>query len=135
VEIDSFSVKWVELTGRDGISNYIHMMITGHIIYYLRKWRNYYRYENEGWEHINAQMAWFHHNRTQRGGSAGKDSKVSSSEGKPIGIWLLRHLFWSTIKAIPEEKRLELNRKRITMGVSTEDEFVEAESEEENVEE
>jgi hypothetical protein len=48
VEIDSFSVKWVELTGRDGISNYIHMMITGHIIYYLRKWRNYYGYENEG---------------------------------------------------------------------------------------
>jgi hypothetical protein len=37
VEIDSFSVKWAELTGRDGISNYIHMMITGHIIYYLRK--------------------------------------------------------------------------------------------------
>jgi hypothetical protein len=57
VEIDSFSVKWVELTGSDRISNYIHMMITGHIIYYLRKWRNHYRYENEGWEHITAQMA------------------------------------------------------------------------------
>jgi hypothetical protein len=49
VEINSFSVKWVELTGHDGISNYIHMMITGQIIYYLRKWRNYYHYENEGW--------------------------------------------------------------------------------------
>jgi hypothetical protein len=66
VEIDSFSAKWVELTGRDVNSNYTHMMITGHIIYYLRKWRNYYRYENGGWEHINAQMAWFHHNITQR---------------------------------------------------------------------
>jgi hypothetical protein len=76
VEIDYFSVKWVELTGRDGISNYIHMMITGNIIYYLGKWRNYYRYENEGWGHINAQMAWFRHNITQRGGSAGKDSNV-----------------------------------------------------------
>jgi hypothetical protein len=72
VEIDSFSVKWVELIGRDGISNYIHMMITGHIIYYLRKWINYYHYENEGWEHINAQMEWFHHNRTQRGGQCWK---------------------------------------------------------------
>jgi hypothetical protein len=80
-------------------------------------------------------MAWFHHNRTQRGGSAGKDSNVSSSKGKPIGLWLLRRLFWSNIKSIPEEKRLELNRKRITMGVSTEDEFVEAESEEEDIEE
>jgi hypothetical protein len=62
VEIDSFSVKWVELTGRDGISNCIHLMITGHIIHYLRKWRNYYWYENEGWEHIHAQMVWVHHN-------------------------------------------------------------------------
>jgi hypothetical protein len=42
VENDPFSVKWVELTGLDGISNYIHMMITGHIIHNLRKWINYY---------------------------------------------------------------------------------------------
>jgi hypothetical protein len=111
------------------------MMITGHIIYYLRKWRNYYRYENEGWEHINAQMAWFHYKRTQRGGSAGKDSNVSSSKGKSIGLWLMRRLFWSTLKAISEEKRLELNSKRITMGVSTKDEFVEAEIEEEDIKE
>jgi hypothetical protein len=135
VEIESFSVKWLELTGCDGIYNYIHMMITGHIIYYLRKWRNYYCYENEGWEHTHAQMAWFHHNRTQRGGSAGRDSNVASSKGKPIGLWLLRRLFWSTIKAIPEETRLELNRKTKEKGVSTEDEFVEAESEEEEIEE
>jgi hypothetical protein len=135
VEIDSFSVKWAELTGRDRISNYIHMMIIGHIIYNLRRWRNYYRYENEGWEHMNAQMAWFHHNRTQRGGSAGRDSKIASSKGKTIGLWLLRRLFWSTIKSILEETRLELNRKRKGKGVSTEDEFVEAESEEEEIEE
>jgi hypothetical protein len=106
-------------------------MITGHIIYYLRKWINYYRYKNERWEHINAQIAWFCHSRTQRGGSTGRDSKVAISKGKTIGLWLLRRLFWSTIKAIPEETRLELNRKIKAKGVSTEDEFVEAESEEE----
>jgi hypothetical protein len=44
VELDYFSVKWVELTGREEISNYIHMMITGHILYYLKKSRNNYRY-------------------------------------------------------------------------------------------
>jgi hypothetical protein len=76
-------------------------------------------------------MAWFRHNRTQRGGGAGRDSNVSSSKGNPIGLWLLRRLFWSTIKAIPEEKSLELNCKRKAKGVSTEDEFVKAESEEE----
>jgi hypothetical protein len=121
-ENDSFSVKWVELTGCDGISNYIHMMITGQIICYL--------YKNEGWEHINAQMAWFHHNRAQRGGSAGRDRKVEISKGKPIRLWLLRRLFWCTLKAIPEETRLELNRKRKGKWVSTE-----AESEEEEIEE
>jgi hypothetical protein len=41
--------------------------------------------------------------------------------------------FWSTIKAIPEETRLELNCNRKGKGVSTEDEFVEAESEEEEI--
>jgi hypothetical protein len=117
VEFFSCSVKWVEL------------------FYYLRKWRNYYRYENQGWEHINAQMTWFCHNITQRGGSAGRDSKIASSKVKPIGLWLLRRLFWSTLKAIPEETRHELNRKRKGKGVSTEDEFVEAESEEEEIEE
>jgi hypothetical protein len=37
-------------------------------------------------------------------GSAGRDSNIASSKGKPIGIWLLRGLLWSTLKAIPEEK-------------------------------
>jgi hypothetical protein len=135
VEIYYFSVKWVKRTGRDGIYNYIHMMITGHIIYYLRKWRNFYRYENEGREHINAQMAWFRHNRTQRVGSAGRDCKIASSKGKPICLWLLRCLCWSMIKAIPEETRLELNRKRKGKGENTDDEFVEAESEDGEIEE
>jgi hypothetical protein len=80
-------------------------------------------------------MAWFHHNRTQRGGSYGRDINIASSKGMPIGIWLLIRIFWSIVKAIPEETRLELNRKRKAKGVSTEDEFVEAESEEEEMEE
>jgi hypothetical protein len=43
--------------------------------------------------------------------------------------------FWSTLKAIPEEKWLECNRKRNAIGVSTKHEFVEAEREEEEIEE
>jgi hypothetical protein len=80
-------------------------------------------------------MAWFRHNRIQRGGSAGRDSNFASSKGKPIGLWLPICLLWITIQAIPEETRLELNRKKKGKGVSTEDEFVEAESEEGKIEE
>jgi hypothetical protein len=59
VYFDDFSDLWITLCVLDGISNYIHLIITGHLMYYLRKWRNFYRYESQGWEHLNSSIAYF----------------------------------------------------------------------------
>jgi hypothetical protein len=96
---DDFYDLWITLCGRDGISNYIHFIITGHLMYYLRKWSNFYWYENEGWEHLNSSIAYFYFNRTQRGGSAGTLSCEASQKVRPIGLWFLRRLFWATDRA------------------------------------
>jgi hypothetical protein len=109
---DTSTELWTTLCGRDAISNYIHLIITGHLMYCLRKWRNFYRYENEGWEHLNASIAYYYFNRKQRGGSAGALSKEASSKILPIGLWFLRRLFWAIYRdQLTEEVRLEKGRK------------------------
>jgi hypothetical protein len=88
---DSFFSKWLQLVGYDGITNYVHMVGAGHIRYYLRKWRNLNRFQNQGWEAYNQQVAAFWHHRTTKGGD-----KVTRSKIKPIARWLLRLMMWKT---------------------------------------
>ena len=46
---DKFYLNWIELTGRDGMTNYIHIFGTGHALWYAAKHRNFYRYSNQSW--------------------------------------------------------------------------------------
>ena len=41
---DMFFQKWIDLHQRNGVGNYVHMIGARHFSYYLRKWRNLYRY-------------------------------------------------------------------------------------------
>ena len=79
---DDFYRKWLDLVGYDGITNYIHMIGAGHLRYYLTKWRNLNRFQNQGWEGYNQHVASYWHHRTQ---------KVGRGKGKilPIAFWLL----------------------------------------------
>ena len=52
-EADNFGRSWIKLYSEEGINNYVHMIISGHIAYYLSIWKNLYRFEQEGWEHMN----------------------------------------------------------------------------------
>jgi hypothetical protein len=38
-EADDFFKSWLHLTGYDGVTNYIHMLGTGHNRYFLQKWQ------------------------------------------------------------------------------------------------
>jgi hypothetical protein len=40
---DSFMERYVALTGREGMTNYFHMLRDGHIAYYLERYNNLYR--------------------------------------------------------------------------------------------
>jgi hypothetical protein len=65
---DDFFSKWLDLVGYDGLTNYIHMLGAGHIRYYLVKWKNLNRFQNQGWEAYNAMITAFWHHRTKKEG-------------------------------------------------------------------
>jgi hypothetical protein len=42
-KMDKFGHDWIALTGIDGIGNYFHYLICGHVTYFLKRYRNLYR--------------------------------------------------------------------------------------------
>jgi hypothetical protein len=88
-------VEWISLVGREGMTNYTHLMTSGHILYCLKYWCNLYRCSNIGWEHVNSQYRYIYIycHRTQNGRYSGTDGE-SGSKMKPIGLWFLRRLYW-----------------------------------------
>ena len=93
---DTFFQKWINLHGRDGVGNYVHMIGAGHFAYYLRKWRNLYRYSQQGWEALNSQIKTVYFRRTQRGGHCGGGGL--NCKVVPIAKWVQRNLFWKAGK-------------------------------------
>ncbi len=45
---DSFFEKYVNETGCEGINNYLHMMASGHIKYFMETHQNLYKYSQQG---------------------------------------------------------------------------------------
>jgi hypothetical protein len=92
-DIDEFNQLWVELWGLEGVTNYIHMMSSGHLSTYLFKWKNLCRHSQQGWEAFNSLVKTFYFRRTQHGGrsNAGRGRK---SRLLPVGRWLQRRIVW-----------------------------------------
>jgi hypothetical protein len=91
--VDLFFQDWVDLHGKAGVTNYVHMLASGHISEYLQHWRNLYRHSQQGWESLNSMIKVFFFRRTQRGGKGrgeGKKSKLL-----PIARWLSRRAVWA----------------------------------------
>ncbi len=93
---DHFCQKWVALLSLPGMTNYIHMLASGHISEYLYRHRNLYVYSNQGWEALNGLVKQVYFRRTQRGGAAGRSGKRSRLRG--IGNWLQRRLVFMVIE-------------------------------------
>ena len=102
--VDSFMEIWCSIGGKRMMTNYFHMLGSGHIKYYMKEWGNLYRYEQEGWESLNALIKSRFFLHTQRGGfvakgeSAGSDPIVSNRAGS-LGKWFVRNLLWKSGKA------------------------------------
>ena len=100
-DIDVWHHDWMLLTGLEGMTNYIHLLGSGHISYYLKKYMNIYRYSNQSWERLNKRVKRFYLQRTQRGGygkQAGKDADnvFICKHTKPLSRWLQRVIMWNT---------------------------------------
>ena len=95
-KIDIFYDSWYDLCGKDGLTNYIHLLGSGHVMYYLKKYRNLYRFSNQAWERLNNRLKMFYLQKTQRGGSGKYPSKIGSSHTRPMARWMQRILMWNT---------------------------------------
>ncbi len=51
--IDDFFEDWIGIFGDEGITNYIHMLGSGHIHYFMKKYGCMYLYSQQGWEALN----------------------------------------------------------------------------------
>jgi hypothetical protein len=77
------------------MTNYIHIIFSGHLAEYLKRWKNLYRFSYQGWEYQNASIRYIYHHRSQHGGSSGKNG-ARSSKVRPLGMWFLSKLWWMT---------------------------------------
>jgi hypothetical protein len=106
VDIDAWNARWVALCGREGLTNYTHLLSSSNVTYYLRRFINLYRYSNQGWEYQNSKMKSVYLHRTNRGGSEGTHGD-RSSKMKDLGRWMLRVLWWMT-KATTTRSRVTI---------------------------
>ena len=72
--IDVFFSEYIKETGAEGITNYIHMLGSGHVKYYMEVHKNLYKYSQQGWESLNAKYKQVFFNHTQRGGHSGNST-------------------------------------------------------------
>ena len=49
-QVDYFFRDWLTLHGEEGVTNYAHMLGSGHLMEYLNRWRNLWAHSQQGWE-------------------------------------------------------------------------------------
>jgi hypothetical protein len=61
---NAFMTAWLEVASQSKVTNYIHMLGSGHFVYYLKKFRNLYKYNNQGWEALDQKIQLVYFNNT-----------------------------------------------------------------------
>jgi hypothetical protein len=108
--VDAWFQRWIELHAMDGCTNYTHILSSGHMSEYMFKWRNLYRFSQQGWENFNHVFTTVYFRRTNHGGRRYEGS--SKSKIKPIGKWLQRRLLWMTGLADDILSNISINYER-----------------------
>ena len=89
LDADIFCDLYCGLTGRDGMTNYFHILRSGHFSYFLLKYKNLYLLSQQGWENVNSRFKRSFHNNTQKGGGKGDSSKLA-----PVMYTMARDMLW-----------------------------------------
>jgi len=108
LKIDDFFSAYIEKSGagKEGVTNYIHILGSSHIQYYMKTHGNLYKYSQQGWESLNEKFKLSFFNHTQRGGNFGKESTENQrSYLKPIFMFFQWEVLW--ISGVAEEHFLE----------------------------
>eukprot|EP00978_Attheya_sp_CCMP212_P012303 scaffold30567_cov28-Attheya_sp.AAC.1 len=89
---DEWYQLWMRLEGREGCTNYTHLLGAGHVADMLFHHRNLYVFSNQGWEALNMLVKQVYFRRTARGGG-----RQASSRLLPIARWLQRRLVFMAV--------------------------------------
>lgn len=87
--VDDWFQEIVDNFGINMITNYIHMLGSGHVSYYMKKYRNLYRYNQQGWEGLNSKITDYFFRHSGKGGGKGNKLYIDA-----VGRMLLRDLMW-----------------------------------------
>jgi hypothetical protein len=107
--IDDFYEIWIEVFGSEGVTNYIHMLGSGHIMYFLKEYKCLYLYSQQGWEALNGKIQTFIHQNSQRGGHNSGTKQGEKSYIFSVVRMVIRDLLWKTYEA--DKFYLDLQRR------------------------
>jgi hypothetical protein len=109
--IDDFFELWIGIFGSHGVTNYIHMLASGHVHYFLKEYKCLYLYSQQGWEALNGEIQTFIHQNSQRGGHNSGTKKGEKSYIYAVVRMIIRDLLWKTYEA--DKFYLDLEKKGI----------------------
>ena len=92
LHVDLFYQDYLGLYERQGITNYFHLLGSGHVAQYLLSLGNLYVHSQQGWEAFNSFIKVYYFRRTNRGGGRGSDG----NRIRQFARWQARRLIWNT---------------------------------------
>jgi hypothetical protein len=76
--VDDFYEVWISIFGDEGVTNYIHLLSSGHIMYFMKRYGCLYLYSQQGWEALNNTIQSFiYQNSQHRGHNSGQGQTVN----------------------------------------------------------
>jgi len=109
--IDDFFEVWVSLFGRAGVTNYLHLLGSGHVYHFIKKYKCLYIYSQQGWEALNSVCTGFILQNSARGGYGSGEGR-GKSYIYPLVRYLMRDLLWKTKEADRYFIEVEENKLR-----------------------
>jgi hypothetical protein len=109
--IDDFFEIWVSLFGRADVTNYLHLLGSGHVYHFMKKYKCLYIYSQQGWEALNSVCTGFILQNSAREGYGSGEGR-GKSYIHPLVRYLMRDLLWETKEADRYFIELEENKLR-----------------------
>ena len=104
--IDRWGELYLTLCGSSQVTNYIHALIAGHITYFLRQYKNLYRYANIGFEAFMGVTRAYIGRRTNRCGQAGRVAGQKRSIAESVGDVMIRRVAWTLAESSPNNEEV-----------------------------
>ena len=92
-----FLGKWIDLAGETKhVTNYIHIVGSGHLVHFLQEFGNLCKFSQQGWEALNQKIKKVYHNNKNHGGNVGGHTKLKQGYIKQVWMFLSRYVMWRT---------------------------------------